>query len=223
MAGTALAMLGSFYLLLARHASEGEKQSEDAKKPGQQSHCPNCDDGCLVGRSPPPRAKRRMSLPNQRIRRRSEAFLLDLPIQSIELSRISEPIAPRPQPSDRSSSANSKGEPTPHSMSSYRQKIEGFFFKAGEILGTPARDFITEPDDQKKHYVDVPTIPGEWVRNPRMAEVDEERGEYEGDQVNPLRSRASSFNGSIRSSKNASGAPLRLSVTLPPEVHRRAP
>lgn len=186
-----------------------------------------------------------MSLPNQqqRVRRRSEAFALDLQrIQSpdILLSQIPEPLSSRRggfdagfgpgfcQPEggngsrSRSRSRSRTSGASSQSRGKYRRKVERFFFRAGEVLGTPARDYITEPECQRKHYVDVPPIPGEWVRNPRRVEVDGERGEYEGEQLHPLRSRAPSFNGSTRSVGRGSGSLMPVgSLESPPPVHRR--
>ncbi|RBA20782.1 hypothetical protein FPRO05_08229 [Fusarium proliferatum] len=68
----------------------------------------------------------------------------------------------------------------------YRQKIENAFFRFGEMIGTPAHDFITEPKVKRPDRVDFPMIPGEQFRDLGVSAVEIERDQHQDDELSPI-------------------------------------
>ncbi|KAI6758752.1 hypothetical protein HG530_010992 [Fusarium avenaceum] len=124
-----------------------------------------------------------------------------------QLSPTTGALDPRSSISSRMRETYIENTHTP-TRNPYRQKIENAFFRFGEMVGTPARDFITEPKDRDPHHVDIPMIPGEEFRTDRVSAVERERSQHQEEEHSPARSRPGSFIGSDVS------APSPLSTVL---------
>ncbi|KAI7767174.1 hypothetical protein LZL87_009576 [Fusarium oxysporum] len=109
---------------------------------------------------------------------------------SAQVNYQTEPMAniaqPRSSISSRLRDPSVYEEHNQHPRNPYRQKIENAFFRFGEMIGTPAHDFITEPKVKRPDRVDLPMIPGEEFRNVRVSAVEIERDQHHDDELIPV-------------------------------------
>ncbi|KAM0468331.1 hypothetical protein ACHAP7_011002 [Fusarium lateritium] len=209
--GTAMAMIGSLYLLVARHADEAG--SPYASHHCNCSHCHVQDGSHLIQNS------HDSNLPSI-----SHHDLT--PDISDTDTRINGQLSPTTGALHPRSSTSSRMQETDidtihvSTRNTNRQKIENAFFRFGEMIGTPARDFITEPKDRNPHHVDIPMIPGEEFRTDRVSAVERERSQHRGEENSPARSRPGSFVGSDVSVRTV-GRCTSMPIPPPPRAVTR--
>ncbi|KAF4446681.1 hypothetical protein F53441_9723 [Fusarium austroafricanum] len=185
--GTAMAMIGSLYLLLARHAGQ-------AGDPYPTHHC-NCSHCHILDGS-------QMSQTSHRSTYSLNSRNITLTITnadtglSNQLSPNSDATHPRRSTSSRTRDPSIFEDHAQPTRNPYRQKIENAFFRFGEMVGTPAHDFITEPKIKRPDRVDLPMVPGEQFRNERVSAVEIEQVQHQDEEISPVRSRPGSFIGS---------------------------
>ncbi|KAF5009288.1 hypothetical protein FDECE_4500 [Fusarium decemcellulare] len=192
--GTAMAMLGSLYLLMARHVHDEHPYTYT-----HHCNCSHCHLGHNHDRSRSPHRASSISLHSHQDNRSVHSALAD---RNNHLSPALDPYPSRSSASLRTQDASGDEDNPPPKRNPIREKIEGGFYRIGKILGTPAEDFITQPKSRKKHRVDLPLIPGERFRNERVSGVENEREQQEEEENSPPRSRASSFISSAGSNPN---------------------
>ncbi|KAM0355027.1 hypothetical protein ACHAPU_000877 [Fusarium lateritium] len=208
--GTAMAMIGSLYLLLARHADE-------AGSPYARHHC-NCSRCHVHDISHLSQTSHHSSLPSISHHDISPSASHTDAHLNHRLSPSAEAITSRSSISSRIREPETNEDHGP-TRSRYREKVENAFFRFGEIVGTPAHDFITEPKVRDPHHVDLPMIPGERFRNERLPALERERSQHREEDT-PARSRPASFIGS-EVSVPAVGRCTSIPVPLPqPAVTR---
>ncbi|EWZ47193.1 hypothetical protein FOZG_03152 [Fusarium oxysporum Fo47] len=203
--GTAMAMVGSLYLLVARHADQ-------AGEPYLSHHC-NCshchfnDDISQVS--------------HQESISSLNSHHITLTVTNTD-TRTNNQLSPHLDPTQPRSSISSRlRDPSVYEehnqppRNPYRQKIENAFFRFGEMIGTPAHDFITEPKVKRPDRVDLPMIPGEEFRNVRVSAVEIERDQHQDDELSPVRSRPGSFIGSDASVQGV-GRSTSMPISAPP-------
>ncbi|RGP78909.1 hypothetical protein FLONG3_2814 [Fusarium longipes] len=212
--GTAMAMIGSLYLLLARHAEE----AGDPYTP-HQCNCPHCHIDNSAQHSRLSHQDSVSSLdspqagPSITVTQSNPTIISSQLSPNVDLNRYRSSVSL--QHREPSMEGHHMVESPPRNP--YRQKIENAFFRFGEIIGTPPHDFITEPKVREPGHVDVPMIPGERYRNERVSGVERERDLHQDheEEVGSTRSRASSFRTSEVSVPNVERC-ASLPVTLPP-------
>jgi hypothetical protein len=220
-----MAMIGSLYLLVARHADE-------AGSPYAMHHC-NCSHCHIQDGSHPNQTSRDSNLPSISHHDITSAVSdTDTRING-QLSPTTGALYPRSSTSSRMRETYIETTHVP-TRNPYRQKIENAFFRFGDMIGTPARDFITEPKHRDPHHVDIPMIPGEEFRNERVSAVERERSQHQEEEGSPARSRPGSFIGSdvsVRTVGRCTSMPIPpppLAVTRPrsstgPRISSRSP
>ncbi|CAG7559418.1 unnamed protein product [Fusarium equiseti] len=205
--GTAMAMVGSLYLLLARHAEE----AGDPYKP-HQCNCPHCHIDNSARQS---QVSHHGSMSSLNSRHTG-------PTISVTDTNLTTQLSPNLDvPSPRSSLQRDSSIDGHHSINHparnpYRQKVEKAFFKFGDILGTPAHDFITEPQARDPSHVDLPMVPGERFRNERASAVEREQDQHQehGSEVASIRTRSDSFRANESPVPNVERC-TSLPVTMP--------
>ncbi|XEU96074.1 hypothetical protein FSHL1_001359 [Fusarium sambucinum] len=199
--GTAMAMIGSLYLLLARHAGE----AGDPYTP-HKCNCPHCHIYNSARHSQISHHDSMSSLNSRQAGPSLSVTDTHPTVTTSQLSPNTDFTRPRSSISLQNREPSLEGHQTIDipARNPYRQKIENAFFRFGEIIGTPPRDFITEPKVRKPDHVDLPMIPGERYRNLRVSAVERERDLQEDheEEVASMRSRSSSFRVSEVSSPN---------------------
>ncbi|OBS18913.1 hypothetical protein FPOA_10639 [Fusarium poae] len=202
--GTAMAMIGSLYLLLARHAEE----AGDPYTP-HKCNCPHCHINDSARHSQVSHHDSMSSLNSRQAGPSLSVADTHPTVTTSQLSPNTDLIRPRSPISLHHREPSIEGHQTINvpTRNPYRQKIENAFFRVGEIIGTPPHDFITEPKVRKPDHVDLPMIPGERYRNVRVSAVERERDLQEDheEEVASMRSRSSSF---------------RINEVSPPTVER---
>jgi hypothetical protein len=215
-----MAMIGSLYLLLARHAEE----AGDPYAP-HQCNCPHCHIDNSARHSQISHRDSMSSLNSHQAGSGLSVAETHPTVISNQLSPNMDLTRPRSSISSQHREPSMEGhhiiEPPPRNP--YRQKIENAFFRFGEIIGTPPHDFITEPKVRKPDHVDLPMIPGERYRNDRVSAVERERDLHQDheEEVVSMRSRSSSFRTSEMSVPNVERC-TSLPVTLPPAAMIRS-
>ncbi|KAF4338676.1 hypothetical protein FBEOM_7444 [Fusarium beomiforme] len=133
------------------------------------------------------------------------------PMANIDL----EPTRPRSSISSRHRDPSIYEDQNQVARNPYRQRIENAFFRFGEMIGTPAEDFITEPKVKRPDRVDIPMIPGERFKSERFSAVEIERDQHQDqdDEISPVRSRPGSF---IGSDASVQGVGRSTSMPIPP-------
>ncbi|KAI3587929.1 hypothetical protein IWW34DRAFT_600738 [Fusarium oxysporum f. sp. albedinis] len=174
--GTAMAMVGSLYLLLARHADQAGEPY-----PSHHCNCSHChfnDDISQVS--------------HQESISSLNSHHITLTVTNTD-TRTNNQLSPHLDPTQPRSSISSRlRDPSVYEehnqppRNPYRQKIENAFFRFGEMIGTPAHDFITEPKVKRPDRVDLPMIPGEEFRNVRVSAVEIERDQHQDDELSPI-------------------------------------
>ncbi|CCT67744.1 uncharacterized protein FFUJ_14757 [Fusarium fujikuroi IMI 58289] len=202
--GTAMAMIGSLYLLLARHADQ-------AGEPYPSHHC-NCSHCHFNDETSQVSHQESISSLN--------SHHITLTVTNTD-TRTNNQLSPHLNPTQPRTSISSSRLRDPsvfeeHSQTPrnpYRQKIENAFFRFGEMIGTPAHDFITEPKVKRPDRVDFPMIPGEQFRDLGVSAVEIERDQHQDGELSPVRSRPGSF---IGSDTSVQGVGRSTSMPIPP-------
>lgn len=206
-----MAMIASLYLLVARHADE-------AGSPYPVHHC-NCSHCHIQDDSHLSQTSHDSNLPSISHHDTTSAVSdTDIRINR-QLSPTTGALDPRSSISSRMRETYIENTHTP-TRNPYRQKIENAFFRFGEMVGTPARDFITEPKDRDPHHVDIPMIPGEEFRTDRVSAVERERSQHQEEEHSPARSRPGSFIGSDVSVRTV-GRCTSMPIPPPPRAVTR--
>ncbi|KAJ4003698.1 hypothetical protein NW766_012149 [Fusarium irregulare] len=184
--GTAMAMVGSLYLLLARHAEE----AGDPYKP-HQCNCPHCHIDNSARQS---QISHHGSMSSLNSRHTGPTISVTDTHATNQLSPNLDVPPPRSS-LHRDSSIDGNRSINHPARNPYRQKVEKAFFKVGDILGTPAHDFITEPRNRDPSHVDLPMVPGERFRNERVSAVEREQDQHQEheSEVASIRTRSDSF------------------------------
>ncbi|KAI1056273.1 hypothetical protein LB507_002334 [Fusarium sp. FIESC RH6] len=184
--GTAMAMVGSLYLLLARHAEE----AGDPYKP-HQCNCPHCHIDNSARQS---QISHHGSISSLNSRHSGPTISVTDTHATNQLSPNLDVPPPRSS-LHRDSSIDGNRSINHPARNPYRQKVEKAFFKVGDILGTPAHDFITEPQNRDPSHVDLPMVPGERFRNERVSAVEREQDQHQEheSEVASIRTRSDSF------------------------------
>ena len=134
-----MAMVGSLYLLLARHAEE----AGDPYKP-HQCNCPHCHIDNSARQS---QVSHHGSMSSMNSRHTGPTISVTDTHATNQLSPNLDVPPPRSS-LHRDSSIDGNRSINHPARNPYRQKVEKAFFKVGDILGTPAHDFITEPQNR---------------------------------------------------------------------------
>ncbi|KAJ4246295.1 hypothetical protein NW762_013646 [Fusarium torreyae] len=163
--GTAMAMIGSLYLLLARHAGHGG----DPYATVHHCNCSHCHVNNSSRRSQTSHIGSNSSLNSRGLSPNDSNTITRPRTNTDQLSPSFDATRPRSSTSSRMQEISLDGDNSLPSRNPYRQKIENAFFKIGEAIGTPARDFITEPTSRPGNHVDFPVIPGERFRTERLS------------------------------------------------------
>ncbi|CAF3451965.1 unnamed protein product [Fusarium graminearum] len=204
--GTAMAMIGSLYLLLAKHAEE----AGDPYMP-HQCNCPHCHIDNSARHSQISHHASMSSLNSRHVGPSLSVIETHPTITTSQLSPNTDLTRPRSLISLQHREPSLEGHQSLNfpTRNPYRQKIENAFFRFGEIIGTPPHDYITEPKVRKPDHVDIPMIPGERYRNERVSAVERERDQHQDleEEAPSMRSRSSSF---------------RVNEGPPPNVERSA-
>ncbi|KAG8360108.1 hypothetical protein FVEN_g2109 [Fusarium venenatum] len=156
--GTAMAMIGSLYLLLARHAEE----AGDPYTP-HKCNCPHCHIDNSARHSQVSHHDSMSSLNSRQAGPSLSVTETHPTVTTTQLSPNTDLTRPRSSISLQHREPSLEGHQITNipTRNPYRQKIENAFFRFGEIIGTPPHDFITEPKVRKPDHVDLPMIPGE--------------------------------------------------------------
>lgn len=215
-----MAMIGSLYLLLARHAEEaGDPYIQ------HQCNCPHCHIDNSARHSQISQQGSMSSLNSHQAGPAISITDTHPTVTSQQLSPHSDPTRPRSSISLQHREPSIDGQHTINhpERNPYRVRVERAFFKFGEIIGTPPHDFITEPRVRKPDHVDIPMIPGEEYRNNRVSALEIERDLHQDheEEVVSLRSRSGSFRVSDGSAPNVERT-TSLPVTFPPAARTRS-
>ncbi|KAF4975767.1 hypothetical protein FZEAL_7483 [Fusarium zealandicum] len=200
VAGTSLVMLGSLYLLLAKHAKE------DLEEPPAHQ----CE--CWLPPSNQDQSQERMRHSEDNVSSHSHRghgstshTMLNPSAEGIHVSASQDEHSTRSSLSFCTQDAPSPVETPLPKRGLNRRKFENTIRKFGEFLGTPAEDFITQPRNQNPLSVDAPAVPGEALRNPRWHGIESERVQHQVEENTPPRSRAGSSASSNASSQDPEG------------------
>ncbi|RFN46060.1 hypothetical protein FIE12Z_9661 [Fusarium flagelliforme] len=205
--GTAMAMVGSLYLLLARHA-------EEAGDPYKPHHC-NCPHCHIDNSARQSQVSHHGSMSSLNSRHTGPTISVT---DTHPTSQLSPNLDTPPPRSSLQRDPSIDGHPSINhpARNPYRQKVEKAFFKFGDILGTPAHDFITEPQNRDPSHVDLPMVPGERFRNERVSAVEREQDQHQEheSEVASIRTRSDSFRANESPVPNVERC-TSLPVTMP--------
>jgi hypothetical protein len=216
MVGTALAVLGSLYLLLA---AEPEAKKDEAT-PDASPHPCHCNCSMQqVGTGPSAASSHSVTIPVSASMR--QTLSNDTEETSIEIvPTTSQPAPDHGHPMKRSWTIDDAG---------YRRKVANSLTELANYVGTAAPNRFDISEFRRGRAVDFPEIPGEEHRNRALPQIREQYNQTRDADgyITPVgresRSRASSFNDSIASGRGIGGSTTPRSASPQPPHSSRSP
>ncbi|CAM1500535.1 Fc.00g096970.m01.CDS01 [Cosmosporella sp. VM-42] len=211
--GTALVMLGSLYLLLARDAMDVKGSSSPCPSAHHGSCCHNRHDHGSF-QSTPFHSESNLSTPNHDHIENASGNVPRVAAEDDQSALARNESLRRHSSLSHSDNVSSLAEPSAnHPDLGYRRRVAKLFIQIGDFIGTPADDFIEQPKTEEQRRFHFPTVPGEVNRNRNMYGIvneEEQQQRTSEHEDSPAGSRAGSFVDSI-----ASGQNLTRSTSMP--------